>query len=170
MDYLESPSLAFPVGFEPKGLKGALMLRLWDIEQKFLYLKNNVLVATPPYPNMPVYFMSVLVNRSLDSKKQPVFMGLENGQFTLSCVKSSEGQPQLKLVERDIMELYFKPEKQLSFTFYSKIDGSPETCSFESAEFPGWFLSTSFEPNMPVGLSHPGGTENTLFYFEKKVQ
>ncbi|XP_062995565.1 interleukin-1 family member 10-like [Elgaria multicarinata webbii] len=142
--------------------------KLWDINQKFLYLINNSLVASPSNSAMPDQLMTVLPNNALDPKKPPIFIGLKGGQPTLSCVKSDDGQPQLKLEERHIMDLYKNPEKQSSFTFYSKTDGSSETCSFESAEFPGWFLSTSSELNKPVGLSRPGFSENTLFYFETK--
>ncbi|XP_063167438.1 uncharacterized protein LOC134502848 [Candoia aspera] len=68
--------------------------------------------------------------------------------------------------ERDIMELYRQNERFLDFSFYSKMDGSSETCSFESAQFPGWFISTSSEPNKPIGLSQKGGTDITVFYSE----
>ncbi|ETE71733.1 Interleukin-1 family member 10, partial [Ophiophagus hannah] len=81
---------------------------------------------------------------SPDPRQQPIFMGLTDGSHTLSCTSSSEGQPQLHLV----------------------MDGSSETCSFESAQFPGWFISTSSEPNKPINLGQKGGTEITLFYFE----
>lgn len=67
------------------------------------------------------------------------------------------------------MILYKTPEKFENFTFYSKSDGRPEICTFESAVFPGWFISTSSEPNKPTGLSQKGGPENVLFYFTKIV-
>ncbi|KAH0623198.1 hypothetical protein JD844_031255 [Phrynosoma platyrhinos] len=116
----------------------------------------------------PELFMEVFPNAAIDPKMQPIFMGPQGRKHSLSCVKSGEGQPQLQLVETDITKLYEKREKLFTFTFYSKTDGSPETCSFESAEFPGWFISTSLEPNKPVRLSRQGGAENTLFYFERK--
>uniref|UniRef100_A0A8D2LIU3 Interleukin-1 n=1 Tax=Varanus komodoensis TaxID=61221 RepID=A0A8D2LIU3_VARKO len=128
--------------------------RFWDVNQKFLYLKNNVLVASPRSVNTP-------------GNTLPIFMGLGTGRPTLSCVKSGAGQLQLQLVV-NIKDLYQKNEQLLSFTFYSKTPEGSETCSFESAEFPGWYLSTSSEPDKPLGLSQQGETKNTVFYFEKR--
>ncbi|KAM3830436.1 interleukin-36 receptor antagonist protein-like [Vipera latastei] len=112
--------------------------------------------------------MAVLPNNALDPRHQPIFMGLRDGSLTLSCTLSNEGQPQLHLVKRNIMELYNQNQKFLDFSFYSKTDGSLETCSFESAQFPGWFISTSFEPNKPISLGQRGGPDITLFYFETR--
>uniref|UniRef100_A0A803T6M1 Interleukin-1 n=1 Tax=Anolis carolinensis TaxID=28377 RepID=A0A803T6M1_ANOCA len=111
--------------------------------------------------------MEVFPNTVLDPEMMPIFMGPQGSKQCLSCEKSPEGQIQLQLKVSDIKTLYDKKEESLAFTLYSKTDGSPETCSFESAEFPGWFLSTSSESNKPVGLSRQGGTENTLFYFKR---
>uniref|UniRef100_A0A8D2LJ79 Interleukin-1 n=1 Tax=Varanus komodoensis TaxID=61221 RepID=A0A8D2LJ79_VARKO len=141
--------------------------RFWDVNQKFLYLKNNVLVASPRSVNTPEQLMTVLPNNALDPTKLPIFMGLGTGRPTLSCVKSGAGQLQLQLVV-NIKDLYQKNEQLLSFTFYSKTPEGSETCSFESAEFPGWYLSTSSEPDKPLGLSQQGETKNTVFYFEKR--
>ncbi|KAL7981461.1 hypothetical protein Chor_002357 [Crotalus horridus] len=115
----------------------------------------------------PAVWMAVLPNNALDPRHQPIFIGLRDGSHTLSCMLSNEGQPQLHLVSGNIMQLYKNREELLSFTFYSKTDGSPDTCSFESAQFPGWFLSSSSESNKPLGLSQKGGPENILFHFQR---
>ncbi|XP_060643702.2 interleukin-36 receptor antagonist protein-like [Anolis sagrei] len=144
------------------------LFRIWDISQKFLFLMGNMLLAKSRNANMPDHLISVLPNTVLDPKKQPIFMGLSDKNHCFSCVKSGEGQPQLQIVERSILQLHREKKELKAFSFYSKTDGSPETCSFESAEFPNWFISTSSEPNRPIGLSPKGGTENTLFFFERK--
>uniref|UniRef100_A0A8D2LJ51 Interleukin-1 n=1 Tax=Varanus komodoensis TaxID=61221 RepID=A0A8D2LJ51_VARKO len=144
--------------------------RFWDVNQKFLYLKNNVLVASPRSVNTPEQLMTVLPNNALDPTKLPIFMGLGTGRPTLSCVKSGAGQLQLQLVV-NIKDLYQKNEQLLkhkNFTFFSKTGQTQEACSIESIAFPGWFLSTSPEPDKPVAFSHEGGTMITLFYFDKK--
>ncbi|XP_039212556.1 interleukin-1 family member 10-like isoform X1 [Crotalus tigris] len=141
------------------------LFRIWDISQKFLFIVNSMLIASPLDFNSAVW-MAVLPNNALDPRHQPIFIGLRDGSRTLSCTLSNEGQPQLHLVERSIMELYNQNQKFLDFSFYSKTDGSLETCSFESAQFPGWFISTSFEPNKPISLGQKGGPGITLFYFE----
>ncbi|KAL8173845.1 UNVERIFIED_CONTAM: hypothetical protein K2H54_027688 [Gekko kuhli] len=114
------------------------------------------------------YVMDVAPNLVLDSEKRPIFMGLKDRSKILSCVKSSEGLPQLQLVTGDIMGLYNRREESLEFTFYIQTEGSTTTCYFESAAFPGWFLSTSPEPNMPIGLSQQGGSDIILFYYKRK--
>ncbi|XP_039212459.1 interleukin-1 family member 10-like isoform X2 [Crotalus tigris] len=144
------------------------LFKLWDIHQKYLFLVNNVLVADVKSSNSPEQLMAVLPNRSLDKPQQPIFMGPENKNSCLSCVKSGNGQYQLELKEKAIKELYWDSKNAKAFTFYSKSDGNGDTCSFESAEFPGWFLSTSSEAKKPLGLSQKGGPQNVLFYFERK--
>ncbi|XP_008114231.1 interleukin-1 family member 10 isoform X2 [Anolis carolinensis] len=140
---------------------------IWDISQKFLFLVNNIIIANPRNSNAPELFMEVFPNTALDPQMQPIFMAPNGRKYSLSCMKSGAGQPQLQLTEADIKTLYQKNQKALSFTFYSKTDGSPGTCSFESAAFPGWFLSTSSQANKPMGLSRRGGAQNTLFYFQR---
>ncbi|XP_061449135.1 interleukin-1 family member 10-like [Rhineura floridana] len=147
------------------------LYRIWDVNQKFLFLMNNMLVAAPQNPSNSEHLLSVTPNRGIEQKDEkiyPIFMGNEDGTHTLSCVESGGGQPQLKLVEERIMGLYEKKEELKSFTFFCKGGSSNELGTFESAAFPGWFMSTSSEPNKPIGLSRQGGAEITQFYFEKK--
>ncbi|KAM6431566.1 interleukin-1 family member 10-like isoform 1-T5 [Liasis olivaceus] len=144
------------------------LFRFWDINHKFLIVMNKKLVASPNDSNSSEQLIAVLPNHALDVKQQPIFMGLPNGTHTISCVKSEEGQVQLQLTDRNIVRLYNQNEKFLDFSFYSRTDGGSETCSFESAQFPGWFISTSSEPDKPIGLSQKGGPGNILFYFERK--
>ncbi|XP_015684526.1 interleukin-1 family member 10-like [Protobothrops mucrosquamatus] len=144
------------------------LYKLWDINQKYLFLVKNVLVADVKLSGLSEELLVVLPNRSLDKPRQPLFMGPEKKKSCLSCVKSGNGQYQLELQEKDIKDLYLDPKNAKAFTFYSKTDGNADTCSFESAEFPGWFLSTSSEAKKPLGLSQKGGPHNVLFYFERK--
>ncbi|XP_070621649.1 interleukin-36 receptor antagonist protein-like [Erythrolamprus reginae] len=158
--------LSKPNVYKIQRLKGPRLFRIWDISQKFLFMVNSMLIANHLDFDSTEVWMAVLPNNALDPRQQPIFMGLMDGLHTLSCTLSSEGQPQLHLVERKLMELYNQNQQFLDFSFYSKMDGSSETCSFESAQFPGWFISTSSEPNKPINLSQKGGTDITLFYFE----
>ncbi|XP_054854017.1 interleukin-36 receptor antagonist protein-like [Eublepharis macularius] len=144
-------------------------IKIRDINQKTIILVNNRLVATPKNSILPEHIMTLLPNPILDSKKRPVFMGLNNRSHILSCVKSGEDLPRLKLVRGDIMDLYKKNEESMEFTFYIQAKGSEITCCFESAAYPGWFLSTSPESNRPLGLSQRGGSDIILFYFERKM-
>ncbi|XP_025030144.1 interleukin-1 receptor antagonist protein-like [Python bivittatus] len=145
----------------------ARLYKIWDIHEKYLFLVKNVLVADLKTSNSPEQLIEVLPNYRLDAKRIPIFMGLGHQKYSLSCVKAGDGQHQIELKEKGIMELQHHPENK-AFTFYSKSEGNADTCSFESAEFPGWFLSTSSEPNKPVGLSQKGGPQNILFHFERK--
>ncbi|XP_015682299.1 interleukin-1 family member 10-like [Protobothrops mucrosquamatus] len=144
------------------------LYKFWDLNQKYLFLLKDVIVADVQTSDSPEQFMAVLPNRSLDKTQKPIFMGPEKKKSCLSCVKSGNGQYQLELKEKDIADLYWDSKSAKAFTFYSKSDGNADTCSFESAEFPGWFLSTSSEAKKPLGLSQKGGPQNVLFYFKRK--
>uniref|UniRef100_A0A8D0EA71 Interleukin-1 n=1 Tax=Salvator merianae TaxID=96440 RepID=A0A8D0EA71_SALMN len=125
------------------------LFRLWDINQKFLFLLNNILIAAPQNfnatPTALTHFYNIL----------HCLLVLANDGFLFSQKKN-------------IMDLYNKRDEFKSYTFYSKTDGNDDTCSFESAAFPGWYISTSPEPDQPVGLSQQGGSGITLFYFERE--
>ncbi|XP_015682303.1 interleukin-36 alpha [Protobothrops mucrosquamatus] len=125
--------------------------KFWDISNQFLSVVNNKLIATPQNSNSPESSFDVVPNTSLDSKRNPIFIGANN--CVLSCIKSGDGQLQLQLMEENIMKLYTTPENFKNFTFYSRSEGRPEICTFESAEFPSWFLSTSSDSNKPIGLN-----------------
>ncbi|XP_026527088.1 interleukin-36 alpha-like [Notechis scutatus] len=144
------------------------LYKLWDLNQKYLFLVENTLVADVKTSNLPEQLIAVLPNKALDTAQKPIFMGPENKKSCLSCVKSGNGQYQIELKEKDIMDLYRDPKNTKAFTFYSKSADNADTCSFESAEFPGWFLSTSLEAKKPIGLSQKEGPQNILFYFERK--
>ncbi|XP_070621732.1 interleukin-36 receptor antagonist protein-like [Erythrolamprus reginae] len=144
------------------------LYKFWDLNQKYLFLVENMLVADVKISNSPEQLIAVLPNTSLDTAQKPIFMGPENKKSCLCCVKSGNGQYQIELKEKDIKDLYLDPKNAKAFTFYSKGMDNTDTCSFESAEFPGWFLSTSTEAKKPIGLSQKGGSQNILFYFERK--
>ncbi|XP_008114229.2 interleukin-36 receptor antagonist protein [Anolis carolinensis] len=144
------------------------LFRIWDVSQKFLILMNNILVATSRDSMTPEELLAVLPNHSLDPTLQPIFLGLNDKTHTLSCMESGDGEPLLNLVERNILDLYSSHEESKSFTFYSRSNNQQQTCCFESAAFPGWFMSTSTEINKPVRLSREGGPDITNFYCERK--
>uniref|UniRef100_A0A8C5S267 Interleukin-1 receptor antagonist protein n=1 Tax=Laticauda laticaudata TaxID=8630 RepID=A0A8C5S267_LATLA len=134
------------------------------------YKQNKTLVVLSSlldlvFYSSPEQLIAVLPNKTLDTAQKPIFMGTEN-KSCLSCVKSGNGTQITK--EKDIMDLYRDPKNTKVFTFYSKSADNADTCSFESAEFLGWFLSTSSEAKKPIGLSQKEGPQNILFYFERK--
>nr|XP_060643592.1 interleukin-36 receptor antagonist protein-like [Anolis sagrei ordinatus] len=144
--------------------------RIWDVGQKYLYMSNNTLVAAPKGSNSAEELLAVVPNRGFEKNNDnifPIFMGLQDGYHVLSCVESG-AQPQISIMEEGIMKLYKDAQPFKNFTFLNHTEGGQETCSFESAAFPGWFLSTSTEPNKPIGLSRKGGAEIATFYFMKK--
>ncbi|XP_048369571.1 interleukin-36 receptor antagonist protein-like isoform X2 [Sphaerodactylus townsendi] len=141
--------------------------RIQDIRQQIFILVNNILIAGPSKSHLSGHCMEVVPNRTLDSDRSPVIMGLNRSKI-LSCMKSGEGPPQLQLVTGDVMDLYEKHEESLEFTFYTQPNVSETTWYFESAAFPGWFLSTSPEPYKPLRLSQGDNSDTTLFYLKKR--
>ncbi|KAF7242176.1 Interleukin-1 receptor antagonist protein, partial [Varanus komodoensis] len=153
-----------------ESLEEPWLYSIWDVNQKFLFCQNNILVAAPRNSNSQEELIAVTPNRNIKQKDEhtyPIFIGINGGKQVLSCLESG-GQPKLQLVEKDIMTLYYNNEEHKNFTFFSKTGQTQEACSIESIAFPGWFLSTSPEPDKPVAFSHEGGTMITLFYFDKK--
>nr|XP_003224252.1 PREDICTED: interleukin-36 receptor antagonist protein isoform X2 [Anolis carolinensis]XP_016851105.1 PREDICTED: interleukin-36 receptor antagonist protein isoform X2 [Anolis carolinensis] len=144
--------------------------QIWDLSQKYLSLSNNTLVAAPKGSNSPEEVLAVVPNRGFENSSStifPIFMGLQDGNRVLSCIETG-AQPQISIMEEGIMKLYKNVQPFKNFTFLNHPEDSQQTCSFESAAFPGWFLSTSTEPNKPIGLSRKGGAEIATFYFIKK--
>ncbi|XP_058050129.1 interleukin-36 alpha-like isoform X1 [Ahaetulla prasina] len=141
--------------------------RMWDIEHKYFFYENNDLIAAPLDSRTPEQLMAVVPNDNLDFRNRPIFMGLTGKTKVLSCLKSTNDEPQLVILEKDIMDLYRDTKEFKNFSFYVITKGSLSTCCFESAAFPGWFLSTSIQPNMQVGLGKLKGPEILLFHFEK---
>ncbi|XP_032084760.1 interleukin-36 alpha-like [Thamnophis elegans] len=165
----EEMARLFPIaGGEGHKLPEPHLFKFWDLNHKYFFLVENKLVADVKTPGSPEQLMAMLPNKALDSAQYPMFMGPEKKKSCLSCVKSGTGQYQIELKEKDIKELDKDPPNAKAFTFYSKQEGNGDKCTFESAEFPGWFISTSSEAKKPIGLSQKGGTQNILFYFEKK--
>ncbi|XP_060124437.1 interleukin-36 alpha-like isoform X1 [Zootoca vivipara] len=132
--------------------------KIWDINQKYLFLVGDRLLSAPRNSNSPAGLIAVVPNEAIgkkDERTSAIFMGNENGQRTLSCEEVG-GQPQLKLMGEKIMDLYNKNQEFKNFSFLCKTASGKETGSFESVAFPGWFLSSSPEPNKPIGLSQQG--------------
>ncbi|XP_026527155.1 interleukin-36 receptor antagonist protein-like isoform X2 [Notechis scutatus] len=141
--------------------------RMWDFDQKYFFFDNNVLIAAPLYSMLPEQLMAVVPNDNLDFRNRPIFMGLTGKTKALCCLKSVTGEPQLVILEKNIMDFYRDTEELKDFSFYVVTAPNKSNCWFESAAFPGWFISTSIHPNMPVGLCKGGGTDIMLFHFEK---
>ncbi|KAM3830977.1 interleukin-1 family member 10-like [Vipera latastei] len=140
--------------------------QMWDIEQKYLFFEKNQLIAAPLESRLSEQLMAVVPNNNLDYKKYPIFLGLTGKCLALNCLLSVNGEPQLQILESNIMDLYRSNGLFKDYSFYVETNGSKMNCSFESAAFPGWFLSTSIQPNKPLGLCKRGGPKIITFYFE----
>ncbi|KAM6180299.1 LOW QUALITY PROTEIN: interleukin-1 receptor antagonist protein-like [Erethizon dorsatum] len=137
--------------------------RIWDINQKTFYLRNNQLVAG--YLQAP--------NTKLEEKidmvpidPHTVFLGIHKGTLCLSCVKSGD-DIRLQLEAVNITDLSKNKEQNKRFTFI-RSDSGPTT-SFESAACPGWFLCTVMEADQPVRLTNNLEDSDmvTKFYFQE---
>uniref|UniRef100_A0A8D0BSW5 Interleukin-1 n=1 Tax=Salvator merianae TaxID=96440 RepID=A0A8D0BSW5_SALMN len=162
--------------WEPKGATAAeekfgshaavFKARIWDINQKSLYLQNDELVAGYLQgPNLAleekIYW---IYNRAFDQEKLPIILSIQDGRRCLAC--SSGTRPTLQLERINITDLYKgAKEESTRFTFflYSK-DGR---WRLESVAHPGWFLCTSARANEPLSLTKiPGPTQVVDFYFQ----
>ncbi|XP_069869355.1 interleukin-1 receptor antagonist protein-like isoform X1 [Dipodomys merriami] len=139
------------------------VFRIWDVNQKTFYLRNNQLVAG--------YLQGL--NTKLEEKidvvpidSHAVFLGIQGGKLCLSCVKSGDNI-RLQLEAVNITDLSKKREQDKRFTFI-RSDNGPTT-TFESAAIPGWFLCTALEADQPVSLTNTPEEPImvTKFYFQE---
>ncbi|XP_072702188.1 interleukin-1 receptor antagonist protein-like isoform X3 [Ciconia boyciana] len=115
--------------------------RIWDVNQKSLYLRDDQLVAGHLQGANAALEEKVfwVPNRAFEPARLPVILGIQNGTRCLASPPAS--QPTLQLQ-----------------------DG---LWRFESAANPGWFLCTSARGHQPLGLSrHPDATHLLDFYFQ----
>ncbi|NWR57897.1 I36RA protein, partial [Bucorvus abyssinicus] len=135
-----------------------------DTEQKGLCLHDGRLVATSlqganAAQEEPI---SVVPNRHLERQRCPLIVGIRGGTQALSCGTGPE--PQLKLEEVGLLELFSRGEEATPYTFYKTFSGSTHT--FEAAAFPGRFLSTAPGHGEPLALAPPPAV--TAFYLLRK--
>uniref|UniRef100_A0A8C0GJT1 Interleukin-1 n=1 Tax=Chelonoidis abingdonii TaxID=106734 RepID=A0A8C0GJT1_CHEAB len=108
--------------------------------------------------------LSVVPNRFVQGKQNPIILGVQEGKSCLSCGTSAE--PKLQLEDKNIMDLFGDQEQAARFTFHNIPEGS--THRFESAAYPGWFLCTSQKSSEPISITNRiGETEITEFYFKR---
>uniref|UniRef100_A0A8C4VLG4 Interleukin-1 n=2 Tax=Gopherus TaxID=38771 RepID=A0A8C4VLG4_9SAUR len=139
---------------------------LRDAKQKIVRLQSKNLVAEGPESSRvpPAEKLSVVPNRFIEGKQNPIILGVQEGKSCLSCGTSAE--PKLQLEVSNIMELFENKEQAARFTFHNIPEGS--THRFESAAYPGWFLSTSQKSSEPIRITNRiGETEITEFYFKR---
>ncbi|XP_026540516.1 interleukin-1 receptor antagonist protein-like isoform X1 [Notechis scutatus] len=139
--------------------------RLWDVNQKSLYLQNNELIAG--YLQAPNSALEEKIfwirNRAFGQENFPVILSIQGGKSSLAC--SPGTPPELQLESVNIRDLCKDKEASTRFTFFmSNKDG---VWRFESAAHPGWFLCTSSKANEPIGLiNNPGSSHLVDFYFQ----
>uniref|UniRef100_A0A2K6S2F8 Interleukin-1 n=2 Tax=Saimiri boliviensis boliviensis TaxID=39432 RepID=A0A2K6S2F8_SAIBB len=137
--------------------------RIWDINQKTFYLRNNQLVAG--YLQGPNVYLEEKID-VVPIEPHALFLGIHGGKMCLSCVKTGD-ETRLQLEAVDITDLSKNKKQDKRFTFI-RSDSGPTT-SFESAACPGWFLCTAVEADQPVSLTNmPNeGAMVTKFYFQE---
>ncbi|NXD88876.1 I36RA protein, partial [Halcyon senegalensis] len=106
--------------------------------------------------------ISVVPNRHLERQRCPLIVGIRGGSQALSCGTGPE--PQLKLEEVKLLDLFKQGEEATPYTFYKTYGGSTHT--FESAAFPGHFLSTALGHGEPLAVTPPPAVTN--FYLLRK--
>ncbi|KAM4749081.1 interleukin-1 beta-like [Rhinophrynus dorsalis] len=86
--------------------------------------------------------------------KRPVALGLAGRNLYLSCTQKEGGSPELHLEEvSNIKDI--KEDDLQRFIFMKSLNGPNEASpqSFESAAFPGWYISTSQNTNQLVKMA-----------------
>ncbi|XP_053856746.1 interleukin-36 receptor antagonist protein-like isoform X3 [Vidua macroura] len=142
--------------------------RLWDVNQRSLYLRGDQLVAGHLQGANAALEEKVfwVPNRALEPARLPVILGIRHGSRCLRTERGPAGEPRLRLQDVDIRELPRAGDSAAAFTFFrSYRDG---LWRFESAAHPGWFLCTAPRGHQPLALCrHRDVTSHLLdFYFQ----
>ncbi|XP_072492869.1 interleukin-36 alpha-like [Notamacropus eugenii] len=149
---------------QPRVREQPYFLEIRDSYQHVLVLQEKTLIAVP-YDGMvkPITLtIAPCRDESLERNRgNPIYLGIEDHQLCLCCAASG-GQPVLQLEEREIMELYRAPKAEKSFVFYQNANGI--TSTFESANYPGWFISSSREMRKPIRMTKDVGNDNIDFF------
>ncbi|XP_057352997.1 interleukin-1 family member 10 isoform X3 [Manis pentadactyla] len=137
--------------------------RIWDVNQKTFYLRNNQLIAG--YLQGPNIKLEEKIDM-LSIEPHAVFLGIHGRKLCLACVKSGS-KIRLQLEPVNITDLSQNKEQDKRFTFIHSDSGA--TTSFESAACPGWFLCTALEADRPVSLTNTPeeAIMVTKFYFRQ---
>uniref|UniRef100_A0A3B1IM88 Interleukin-1 n=1 Tax=Astyanax mexicanus TaxID=7994 RepID=A0A3B1IM88_ASTMX len=95
--------------------------------------------------------LSTYASPSCNSTKgQPVCLGIAKSNLYLSCTESDSGSPHLSLEVKELKMI--RGEDGLKrFLFLRSVKGGSVN-TFESARFPGWFISTATEDYQPVEM------------------
>ncbi|XP_032059877.1 interleukin-36 receptor antagonist protein-like [Aythya fuligula] len=156
-----SSTVEVPAGAQP------YHYTLRDTEHKALCLQGGRLVALSLQGanDAQEEAISVVPNRHLERRRCPLIVGIRGGSQALSCGTGPE--PQLKLEEVGVLDLFRAGDRAMPCTFYKTFGGSTHT--FEAAAFPGHFLSTTPRPGEELGLA-PAATPDaiTSFYLRRK--
>ncbi|XP_043837173.1 interleukin-36 alpha-like [Dromiciops gliroides] len=141
--------------------------KIYDTDQQVWILQDGTLIATPNEENVNPVTLEIFPCRDESlpkGKGKPIYLGIKASGFCLCCAMNGE-QPQLQLVEKNIIDLYKEPEAVKPFVFYLNSTGS--TSTLESAAYSGWFISTSPDKNQPVTLTQNLGSQyNTDFFLQ----
>uniref|UniRef100_A0A8C0BMX4 Interleukin-1 n=1 Tax=Buteo japonicus TaxID=224669 RepID=A0A8C0BMX4_9AVES len=113
-------------------------------------------------PHLLVEPISVVPNQYLERRRCPLIVGIRGGSQALSCGTGPE--PQLKLEEVGLLDLFSRGAEATPYTFYKTFGGSTHT--FEAAAFPGHFLSTTQGQGEALSLAPPPAV--TSFYLLRK--
>lgn len=137
--------------------------RIWDVNQKTFYLRNNQLVAG--YLQGPNTKLEEKID-VVPVKPHTVLLGIHGGKLCLACVKVGD-ETRLQLEEVNITDVSKTIEQNKRYTFI-RSDSGPTT-TFESAACRGWFLCTALEADQPVSLTNEPleDIRVTKFYFQQ---
>nr|XP_054506465.1 uncharacterized protein LOC129131569 [Agelaius phoeniceus] len=166
--FLRAEAEGFALCHAPALQTKVFQYRLWDVNQRSLYLRDDQLVAGHLQGANAALEEKVfwVPNRALEPARLPVILSVRHGSRCLRTERGPAGEPRLRLQDVDIRELPRAGDSAAAFTFFrSYRDG---LWRFESAAHPGWFLCTSPRGHQPLALCrHCDVTSHLLdFYFQ----
>ncbi|XP_024237076.1 interleukin-1 beta isoform X2 [Oncorhynchus tshawytscha] len=102
--------------------------------------------------NLSMYNINMKNSHTIQA--QPVALRIASSDFNLSCSKQTDSTAPILQLERssdDQLRTISAQGDTARFLFYMTTKGISLT-TFESAKYPGWFISTSLEQRQPVAM------------------
>uniref|UniRef100_A0AAY4AWL8 Interleukin-1 n=1 Tax=Denticeps clupeoides TaxID=299321 RepID=A0AAY4AWL8_9TELE len=102
---------------------------------------------------------------------QPIALGIVDSNFYLACKATSDKTPVLTvevISDQQQLETINAEGDMARFLFFKSVNGQSMN-TFESAKFPGYFISTSFKDQKPVEVCKQQVTERINTFRVNKV-
>uniref|UniRef100_A0A3B1JWD5 Interleukin-1 n=1 Tax=Astyanax mexicanus TaxID=7994 RepID=A0A3B1JWD5_ASTMX len=135
-------------------IRGSLIVYIIFFNETDSFNVNNCDLNSIFFPTVRMNLSTYASPSCNSTKGQPVCLGIAKSNLYLSCTESDSGSPHLSLEEvknKEELKMIRGEDGLKRFLFLRSVKGGSVN-TFESARFPGWFISTATEDYQPVEM------------------